>query len=61
MSVSPSPGLALFNSTGFASWLQQQSVSLAFTTYQTNRLFFVGGQAGESLKLHERLFDKPMG
>ena len=45
----------------FGSWLCQQNLSLAFTTYQTNRLFFVGSQANGQLKLNERLFDKPMG
>uniref|UniRef100_A0A8J7CWI9 TIGR03032 family protein n=1 Tax=Desmonostoc muscorum LEGE 12446 TaxID=1828758 RepID=A0A8J7CWI9_DESMC len=45
----------------FGSWLYEQNLSLAFTTYQTNRLFFVGSQANGQLKLNERLFDKPMG
>ncbi|WP_309232639.1 TIGR03032 family protein [Cylindrospermum sp. FACHB-282] len=45
----------------FGSWLCEQNLSLAFTTYQTNRLFFVGSQANGQLKLNERLFDKPMG
>ena len=45
----------------FGSWLCEQNLSLAFTTYQTNRLFFVSSQANGHLKLNERLFDKPMG
>ncbi|MEA5568702.1 TIGR03032 family protein [Anabaena sp. UHCC 0399] len=55
------PSLQIKASQDFASWLEQQNLSLAFTTYQTNRLFFVSGQANGRLKLHERLFDKPMG
>jgi ribosomal protein S18 acetylase RimI-like enzyme len=56
-----SPILSVNVSEQFASWLYQQHVSFAFSTYQTNRLFFVGSSAEGRLKLHERLFDKPMG
>ena len=50
-------------SAGLANWLRQQAVSLAFSTYRANRLLFLGvdEQANPSLKLHERLFDRPMG
>ncbi|MBK1710730.1 MULTISPECIES: TIGR03032 family protein [Marichromatium] len=49
-------------SPGFWHWLARQRVSLAFTTYQTNRLFLVGRTPEPGrLALHERLFDKPMG
>jgi hypothetical protein len=43
--------------------LREQAVSLAFSTYRANRLLFLGvdEQANPSLKLHERLFDRPMG
>ena len=44
----------------FGEWLATQKVSLALTTYQTNRLFFFGYQDGK-LAINERLFDKPMG
>ena len=44
-----------------ADWLQQQAVSLAFSTYRANRLIFVGRGDTGRLKLHERLFDRPMG
>ena len=59
---------------GLGSWLQGLGLSLAFTTYRANRLLFLGSAepAGGStdpdqttgapqLKLHERLFDRPMG
>jgi len=57
-----SPQLSIQASTNLASWLRQQQMSLACTTYQSNRLFFLGcKEEGEQLALHERLFDKPMG
>lgn len=59
--TSPTPSLAISNSAQFAPWLVEQGLSLAFTTYQTNRLFCVGTSAEDRLALHERLFDKPMG
>lgn len=52
--------LEITASPQFTPWLAQQKLSLAFTTYQTNRLLFVGTLAGR-LKIQERLFDKPMG
>ncbi len=45
----------------FSAWLAQQNLSLAFTTYQSNRLVFISCQRNGNLKFHERLFDKPMG
>ena len=50
-------------SAGLANWLREQAVSLAFSTYRANRLLFLGvdEQPNPSLKLHERLFDRPMG
>ncbi|MEO1127592.1 MAG: TIGR03032 family protein, partial [Cyanobacteria bacterium J06639_16] len=59
--ASLSKGLEINASRQFAPWLAAQQLSLAFTTYQTNRLFCVGTAAEERLALHERLFDKPMG
>lgn len=44
-----------------AAWLQQHQLSLAFSTYRANRLLFLGLSTGGQLKLHERLFDRPMG
>lgn len=48
-------------SPGLENWLAQQQISLAFTTYQTNRLFLVGAKSTGGLAVNERLFDKPMG
>ncbi len=44
-----------------ANWLKLHDVSLAFSTYRANRLMFVGRSDSGHLKLHERLFDRPMG
>ncbi|MBY0475595.1 MAG: TIGR03032 family protein [Nitrosomonas sp.] len=41
--------------------MENEQISLAFTTYQTNRLFLVGRKANGRLAVNERLFDKPMG
>jgi uncharacterized protein (TIGR03032 family) len=48
-------------SEGLWHWLNEQQISLAFTTYQTNRLFLVGCKTEGRLAVNERLFDKPMG
>ena len=48
-------------SPGLAAWLRAQGVSLAFSTYRANRLMFLGRNEQDQLKLHERLFDRPMG
>ena len=53
--------LLISSTEGFADWLQQQEISLAFTTYQTNRLFLIGCKEDGKLAANERLFDKPMG
>ena len=49
------------SSAGLVLWLREHNVSLAFSTYRANRLIFVGRGDGDQLKLHERLFDRPMG
>jgi uncharacterized protein (TIGR03032 family) len=44
-----------------AGWLNSEQLALAFSTYRANRLLFLGvGDRGD-LRLHERLFDRPMG
>jgi uncharacterized protein (TIGR03032 family) len=53
--------VSMIGSEGLWSWLDAQKISLAFTTYQTNRLFLVGCKPEGRLGVNERLFDKPMG
>lgn len=57
----PYSPVAIEASPGFHAWLTGARLSLAFTTYQTNRLFLVGCKSEGKLAVHERLFDKPMG
>ncbi|MBC1241533.1 TIGR03032 family protein, partial [Nostoc sp. 2RC] len=61
ISSSNIPKLEINCSPQLASWLQTQGISLAFTTYQSNRLFFIGCNQQGRIAAHERLFDKPMG
>ena len=46
---------------GLETWLAERQVGLAFTTYRANRLLLLGRAASGGLRLHERLFDRPMG
>ena len=57
----PEAAVRLTYSPGFAGWLAAQGVSLAFSTYQTNRLFLVGVTAEGRVAAFERLLDRPMG
>jgi uncharacterized protein (TIGR03032 family) len=45
----------------FADWLAAQQVSLAFTTYQTGKLFLLGRRPDGVLAVHERTFSRAMG
>lgn len=60
-STTQTPTFEITASPNFTAWLAEQNLSLAFTTYQTNRLFFISSQPNGRPKFHERLFDKPMG
>ena len=42
-------------------WLRHAGISLALTTYQTNRLFLLGVKPDGTLSGFERIFDRPMG
>lgn len=53
--------LEVATSRYFSQWLQQQHISLAFTTYQTHRLGLVGLKSEGRLGIFERLLDRPMG
>ncbi|MFI3155094.1 MAG: TIGR03032 family protein [Methylococcaceae bacterium] len=57
----PQPELAMIGSEQLWHWLNELQISLAFTTYQTNRLFLIGCKPEGRLAVNERLFDKPMG
>ncbi len=53
--------LSISTSSNFGAWLNQQKISLAFTTYQTNRLFLIGLKPDGRLSVFDRQFERPMG
>jgi len=55
------PQLEISGSRNFASWLREQRVSLAFTTYQTGKLFLIGLRPDGKLSIFERTFERCMG
>ncbi|WP_256875282.1 TIGR03032 family protein [Nostoc sp. C052] len=61
MPLSSAPKLEIACSSHLVTWLQTHLLSLTFTTYQTNRLFFIGCNEQGRVVAKERLFDKPMG
>lgn len=48
-------------SRGLAPWLAANEMSLAFTSYQTGRLYLIGSGAEGKLALHEALYPQAMG
>jgi uncharacterized protein (TIGR03032 family) len=56
-----SPQLEITCSRQFPEWLTEQRVSLAFTTYQTGKLFMIGLQPDGRLSIFERTFNRCMG
>ena len=55
------PVFELTTSPQFAGWLHGQRASLAFTTYQTAKLFLVGMQPNGRLSIFERTLERVMG
>jgi len=55
------PQLEITCSRQFPEWMAEQRVSLAFTTYQTGKLFMIGLQANGRLSIFERTFNRCMG
>lgn len=55
------PKLQLLASRHFTTWLAEQRVSLALSTYQSNKLFLVGRQPDGQLSGFERTFARCMG
>ena len=56
-----SQNLELSASRLFMSWLAEQQVSLAFTTYQAGKLFLLGRKPDGRLSGFERTFERTMG
>jgi uncharacterized protein (TIGR03032 family) len=59
--VKPEAQLELMGSRQFNSWLAEQKISLAFTTYQSGKLFLIGLQPDGRLSVFERTFNRCMG
>jgi uncharacterized protein (TIGR03032 family) len=55
------PTLELMGSRQLNSWLAEQRVSLAFTTYQSGKLFLIGLQSDGRLSVFERTFNRCLG
>lgn len=54
-------GTKITCSRGFAGWLRAHNVSLAFTSYQSGRLYLVGRNGAGGVSFHERFFQRAMG
>ena len=55
------PSLEMTGSRQFSAWLAEQQLSLAFTTYQAGKVFFLGLQPSGRLSIFERTFNRSMG
>ena len=60
-STTADPATAPRASEGLEGWLAEQRVAPAFSTYRANRLLLLGRGGAGGLRVHERLFDRPMG
>src|SRR5436305_6411076 len=56
-----SPGTNISTSRGFATWLQTQRCSLAFTSYQIGKLFLIGRMPDGRLSFHQQTYLRAMG
>ena len=61
MSAATAPALEIQVSRDFTAWLAATRIGLAFTTYQTGKLFFLGLQPDGRLSVFERTFNRAMG
>ncbi|GAB2513918.1 TIGR03032 family protein [Microbulbifer agarilyticus] len=48
-------------SANLASWMRQNQLSVAFTSYQSGRVYMVGAEPTGKLSFHERIFQRAMG
>jgi uncharacterized protein (TIGR03032 family) len=59
--MTATPALEITTSRQFLSWMNQQQVSLSFSTYQTGKLFLIGIKPDGQLSVFERTFERCMG
>ncbi len=57
----PAPMLEMSTSRQMLSWLAEQKLSIAFTTYQVGKLYFIGLKPDNGLSVFERSFNRCMG
>jgi uncharacterized protein (TIGR03032 family) len=55
------PPVNISCSRGLAGWLLRHNVSVAFSSYQSGRLYLVGVDRHERVSFHERYFARAMG
>jgi len=48
-------------SQGLTSWMSRNRVSIAFTSYQSGRLYLLGSDQKGRLSFHERIYQRAMG
>ncbi|MBL4757793.1 MAG: TIGR03032 family protein [Rhizobiales bacterium] len=53
--------MSFSHSRQFVDWMIQEQVSIAFTSYQSGRLFLVGVDANRNLSMMQRAFTRAMG
>lgn len=54
-------GPVMMMSAHFSGWLARMDASIALTTYQAGRLFFVGRRPDGSVRAHERMIEQCQG
>src|SRR5688572_26473946 len=55
------PWVEVTGSPGITQWFSEHDVSLAFSTYQTGKLFLVGRHPDGHISVFERTFNRAMG
>ena len=55
------PTLEISSSRQMLSWLSEQKLSIALTTYQIGKLYFIGLKPDNGLSVFERSFNRCMG
>src|SRR5262245_54837900 len=48
-------------SQGLTAWMRRNQVSIAFTSYQSGRLYLLGSDPTGRLSFHERIYQRAMG
>lgn len=61
MKNTPTPAFALHGSRQATSWLREVRAGIAFTTYQSGKLFLLGLREDGSFSVFERTFERVMG